>query len=128
MREVLGGAAQHRRAADVDHLDGLLLADAVAAGDLTEGIKVHADEIEWCDLLRLECGNVVRTVAPREDRSVDARVQSLDAPTEHLCDAGQLFDAVDVEPNLLLEEVGRAAACDELPAELGETARKSLQA
>src|SRR6266571_5104232 len=44
MGEVLRGAAQHRRPADVDHLDSLLLPDAVTAGDLAERIEVDADE------------------------------------------------------------------------------------
>src|SRR5205807_2813296 len=52
--EVLRGAAQHRRAADVDHLDGLLLANSVAARNLAEGIEVDADQVEWADVVLIE--------------------------------------------------------------------------
>ena len=65
--EVLGGAAQHRRAADVDRLDGLLLRDSVPRGDLLERIEVDADEVERLDPVLLERGDVLRLVAPGED-------------------------------------------------------------
>src|SRR5204863_2771844 len=55
------------------------------------------------------------------------RVKRLDAAAEHLRDSGQVFDTLDVESDLPLEEVRRAAACDELPAELGQPACELLQ-
>jgi hypothetical protein len=51
--EVLGRGPEHRRSADVDHLDRLLFADAVSADDLREGIEVDAHEVERLDGLLL---------------------------------------------------------------------------
>ena len=62
-------------------------------------------------------------VAPREDAAVDARVQRLDAPTEHLRELRHVLDRRHREPGLR-ERVGRSAARDELEAELGETPRE----
>src|SRR4051794_29670145 len=47
-------AAQHRRTADVDHLDGVGHAGAAARGDRAEGIEVHAHDVERLDLLLVE--------------------------------------------------------------------------
>ena len=58
---------------------------------------------------------------------MDRRVKRLDAAAEHLRHSGQVFDTLDVESDLLFDEVRRAAACDELPAELGQPARELLQ-
>src|SRR5262249_52642649 len=118
----------HRWSPDVDHLDRVLLADAVAPRHFAEGIEVHADEVERLDLLLRERRDVVVAVAPREDRRVDPRVERLHPPAEYLGRAGQVFDPVDVEPDLALEEVRRAAAGDEVPAEVGEPAREALEA
>ena len=63
--------AQHRRAADVDHLDGLLLAYAVTPGDVLERVEVHADEVER----RMSCSSSAVTSSSlsraRQDRRVD---------------------------------------------------------
>src|SRR5439155_22480694 len=128
VREVLRSTAQHRRAADVDHLDGFLLPHAVAARDVAERIEVHADEVEGPDLVLLERRRVFVVVAPREDRCMDREVQRLHAASEHLRDAGQLLDPLDVETDLALEEVSGAAARYEPEPELRQPARELLQA
>ena len=84
MREVLGRAAEHRRAADVDHLDRLLLAHAVAADDLRERVEVDADEVERLDPATRERLEVVGVVVPREDARVDVRVQRLHPAAQQL--------------------------------------------
>ena len=98
--EVLGGGAQHRRPADVDHLDGVLLADVLLARDGGERVEVDADEVERLDAVLLERGEIVLRVAPGEDGRVDARVQRLDAPAEELGNVGQLVDRRDREAEL----------------------------
>ena len=128
MREVLRRAAQHRGPADVDHLDGFLLAHAVAAGDFAERIEVDADDVERTDLLLVQVCDVVGVVAAREDRCVDVGVKRLDAPAEHLGDTGQLLDPLDVQADFVLEEVCGAAARDQLATQVGEPAREILQA
>src|SRR5207248_159402 len=124
--EVLRGAAQHRRPADVDHLDRLLLRDAVPGDDVREGIEVDADEIERTDLVLVQRREIVVEVAPREDRRVDARVERLDAAAEQLRDVGQRLDVLDLEPERL-ERTRGAAAGDELAARVGKAARELLE-
>ena len=125
--EVLRRAAQHRRAADVDHLHRFLFPDAVPPCDLAERIEVDAHEVERPDLVLVERREVVVLVAPREDRRVDGRVERLDAPAEHLRDAGQLLDSLDVQTDLALEKVGGPSAGHELEAGVGEAAGEVLQ-
>jgi hypothetical protein len=120
VREVLGRGPQHRRPADVDHLDGLLLADAVARGDLLERIEVHDHEVERQDLVLLEGRDVFLAIAAGEDPGVNPRVQRLHAPVQHLRRGGHVLDPVDLEAELF-DEGGGAAARDELAAELRET-------
>ena len=127
VREVLRRRAQHRRPADVDHLDGVLHARSVLRDDRAERIEVDADEVERLDLLLVERLEVVGAVASREDAAVDARVQRLHASAEQLGRVRHVLDARDVHA-VLLEERGRPAAGDDLEAELLEPARELGQA
>src|SRR5437763_7135487 len=127
VREVLGCPAQHRGTADVDHLHRFLFADAVTPGDVAERIEVDADEVERTDRLLVERRNVIGIVAAREDGGVDPGVERLDAPAQHLGDAGELLHPLDVEPDFVLEKVRGSAACDELEAELCQAAGERLQ-
>ena len=102
-RVVLRRRPQHRRAADVDHLDGVLLAHAPAPGDLRERIEVHAHELERPDAELVERERVLLAVGPREDRRVHLRVQRLHAPAEELAGPGQLLDERHAELVLLDE-------------------------
>src|SRR5258708_6816964 len=79
-----------------------------------------ADGSAGLDLVLFERREIVVTVAAREDPSVDARVQRLDAAAEHLGRFGDRLDTPDAQTELF-EVGGGAAARDELPAELGET-------
>ncbi len=51
VREVLRGGAQHRRPADIDHLDDLGFGDAAPARERRERIEVDADDVERLDPL-----------------------------------------------------------------------------
>ena len=75
------------------------------------------------DVVLVERGQVVRVVAPREDRRMDPRMQRLDASAEQLRDLGQVLDARHLEP-VLREMVCGAAAGDDLDAQLGEAGRE----
>src|SRR5437588_7127001 len=125
--EVLRRGAKHCRAADVDHLDRVLLADAVPGDRLAERVEVDADQVERLDLLLLERGEIFWTVAPGQNRRVDSRVERLDAAAEQL---GHLRDLLDPRHrNLHLLEVGaRAAAGDDLDAELDQALGELVQA
>jgi hypothetical protein len=126
--EVLRRAAQHRRPADVDHLDRVLLADPPLRRHLREGVEVHADEVERPDLVLVQRGEVVVAVTPGEDGRMDARMERLDAAAEHLRDARELLDALDVEADLGLQVIGRSAAGNEVEPGLRQPARELLQA
>jgi hypothetical protein len=115
VREVLRRPAQHRRPADVDHLDGLLLADAVLPRHLLERVEVDAHEVEEADSLLVERNQVRIHLAPREDAGVDRRVKCLDAATEHLGEVGHALDTRHLQTELL-DVRGGAATRDELPA------------
>src|SRR2546423_247658 len=115
-----------RRPADVDHLDGVLLADRAPRNDVLERIEVHADEVERLDVVLVQCGVVVGPVAARENRGVDPRVQRLDPAAEELGHLGQLLDRRHVDPELV-QERGRAAARHELEVELREAPCELLE-
>ena len=119
--EILRCGTEHRRPADVDHLDRVLLLHAVPGDDLRERIEGDDDEVERADVVLVERREVVRMVAPREDRGVDARVQRLHAPAEELRDLRQVLDPRHLEA-VLGQVVGRPAAGDDVDAELGEAA------
>ena len=103
MREVLRGCAEQRRSADVDHLDRVLLARVASVRGRREGIEVDADHVERLDLVLVERPAVFLAVAAREDARVDAWVQRLHPPAEHLGSLGDRLDGRDVDP-LLAEE------------------------
>ena len=120
---VLRRRAQQRRPADVDHLDDFRVLEPEPAGDALERIEVDADELERLDAVLGERSHVARHLAPGEDPRVDARVQRLDAPVEHLREAGEVLHALDAEARIL-QLGGGTSARDEPEAQLGEPARE----
>ena len=82
VREVLRRPSQHRRAADVDHLDSLFLAHAVPPGHALEGIEADADEVEALDAALVERGHILLVVGAREDSRVDPGVERLHAAAQ----------------------------------------------
>ncbi len=127
MREVLGRAAQHRRATDVDELDRLLLGDAVTCDRRLERVEVHADEVEGLDRLLLERAHVLLDVPPRQDPRVHARVEGLHPPAEHLRERREALDADHLEADVL-EQPGRPPARHELDVERRKPARERREA
>ncbi len=98
--EALGRGPQQRRAADVDHLDGFLLADVPPRGHALEGIEVDADEVERGYLVLPQLVEVRLQPAASEDPRVDPRVERLHPAAQELGDLGQLLDRDDVDPVL----------------------------
>jgi len=90
-RVVLGGGADHRRAADVDLLDALLWGRARGDG-VAERVEVGDDEVERLDAELLELPHVVRVVGVGEDPRVHRRVEGLDPTVETLGEARELLD------------------------------------
>ena len=126
-REVLRRGAQQRRPADVDHLDEPGLAQLGPVDGELERVEVHAHEVERLDAVLRERGAILRDVAPGEDPRVDPWVQRLHPPGEQLRELRDLLHAGHGEPRLL-ERGRRAAARDELAAELGEPTRERHEA
>ena len=95
---VLGGGAQHRRSADVDVLDRLVVA-AVGPGDGgRERIEVDHQQVDRLDA-------VLRSSPPRRCRAGRAgrrglRVQRLDAPVHDLREAGVVGHLAHREPGV----------------------------
>ena len=108
-REVLRCGAQHRGAADVDHLDDIALVELRAVDGELERIEVHADEIEELDAVLGQSREILLELAPGEDPGVHARVQRLHAPAEHLGEAGHVLDRRHRKPCLLESRRGPAA-------------------
>ena len=121
--EVLRGRADHRRAADVDVLDHLVVGRAAPGRGALERVEVHADEVDELDAVLLGGDHVLGVVAQREQAGVELRVQRLDAAAHDLREAGEVLDRADLEARL--GQLARGAAGrDELDAELGEAARE----
>ena len=68
--EVLGRRAEQRRAADVDHLDGVLLTHVLLGRDAPKRVEVDADEVERLDLVLASASRSAssRRVAPGSPR------------------------------------------------------------
>ena len=115
---VLGGGADHRRAADVDVLDAVVEGRAFGDGRL-ERIEVHHQEIDRLDAVLVHRRGVLLVAADRQQAAVHLRVQRLDAAVHHLGKAGELGDVEHLEPGVV-ERLGGAAGGDELDAVAGE--------
>ena len=121
--EVLGRRADHRRAADVDVLDHLVLGDAAAGRGGLERIEVHAHQVDELDLVLGGRRHVLLVVAQRQQPGVELRVQRLDAAAHDLREAREVLDRPDLEPALAQRGRG-AAGRDQLDAQRSQPARE----
>ncbi len=118
---VLGRGAEHRRAADVDLLDGVGQRDVGLRHGGLERVEVHHHQVDGLQLVLLEIRLVALVIAPSEQAAVDARVQRLHAAAEHLGATRQGLDVHHLEPGLAQRARG-AAGGHQLDAELGQGA------
>ena len=116
---VLGRRADHRRTADIDVLDGLLLAHPGVGDRLFERIEVHANEVDRLDPLVLERLHVVGQVPPRQQRRVQPWVERLDPSAKDLRRAGELRDVGHLESRVA-QRRGRAARGQDLDIEVAQ--------
>ena len=91
---VLGGRSDHRRAADVDVLDRLVVGGALRDGRL-ERIEVDHHEVDGADLVLLHRRLVRGVVAHREQAAMHLGMQRLDPAVHHLRKAGEIRDVAD---------------------------------
>jgi hypothetical protein len=121
---VLRRRADHRRAADVDVLERLVLAHVQARHRAFERVEVHAHEVDLLDPFLLERLEMSGVVADREQRRVELRVQRLDAAVEDLGRARQVLHASNLDARLA-QRFGGAARRDDLDPQRRE-ARSEL--
>ena len=115
---VLCCRAHHRGATDIDIFDHFV-AGRTARDGLGEGIKVHHDQIDGADPVRLHRSDMLGVVAHREQAAVHGRVQGLDPPVHHFGKAGQVGHVADGQARVS-QRLGRPAGRDELDAVCGE--------
>ena len=100
-RVVLGGRADHRRAADVDVLDDLALVGAGPRRGALERIEVDAHEVDELDVVFGGRAHVLGVVADGEQAGVELGMQRLDAPVHDLREAGEVLDRAHREAGAL---------------------------
>ena len=116
---VLRRRADHRRPADVDVLDRLVLGHVAARDRALERIEVHADEVDRLDRALAQRLGVVGVVAHCEQRRVQVGMKRLDPPIQDLREPGQVLDRPHLDASLLDRGEG-AAGRDDLDALLGQ--------
>ena len=79
---VLGGGADHRRAADIDILDAVVESRAARHG-LLERIEIDHQEIDRPDVVRAHRFGMRGIVADGEQAAMHRRMQRLDAAVHH---------------------------------------------
>ncbi len=84
---VLGGSADHGRAANVDILDGRVVVAALEA-DFLERIEIDDGEINAANAVCFHGRDVFRIIAHGEQAAMDCRMQRLDAPVHDFREAG----------------------------------------
>ena len=116
---ILGRGAHHRRAADVDVLDGIRVG-AVGFGDgLREGIEIHHQQVDGRDVVLRHDGVV--DAAAAQQAAMHARVQRLDAAVHDLGKAGIGAD-VDYREARVAQGAGGAAGAQQLDLACGQRA------
>jgi len=81
---VLRRAAQHRRAADVDILDGLFEGDALLGDGLLKRVQVDDHQVDHRDAVGTRLGEMGFLVATAQQAAVDFRMQGLHAALHDL--------------------------------------------
>ena len=119
---VLGGGADHGRAADVDVLDAVLVNLSCRDGGL-ERVEVDDQKIDRRDAVG-QHGRLMLRVRPHPQKAaVNGRMQRLDAPVHHLREAGEVGDLLHGQARVG-ERLMRAAGRDEGDPALAQRARE----
>ena len=85
---ILGSGTQHGRAADVDVLDGIFQRAFIFGNGLLERIQIDHHHVDGWNAVLLQCRNMFRKIAPRQNAAVHFRMQRLDAAIQHFGEAG----------------------------------------
>jgi hypothetical protein len=106
---ILGGSADHRRAADVDVFDGILESGALPDGRF-ERIEVADEQVDPLDPVGLHGLGMIGLVAQRQKPAMDLRMQRLDATVHDLrkaCDGRHVGDREPRGPQRFGRTAGR---------------------
>ena len=103
--------ADHRRAADVDILDAIIIGTARRDCRL-ERVEIDHQQVDGRDAVLIHCRHMVGVAAQRQQPAMHHRVQRLHAPVHHLREPGQLRHVPHVQPRLA-DRPRRAAGGDE---------------
>jgi len=115
---VLGRAAEHGRAADVNVLDDLGKADAGFGHGGLEGVQVHHHQVNRTQVVPGGGGLVLGVVTQVEQPAVHPGVKGLDPPVEDFGKPGELAQLGDGQPGQA-QRAGRPAGREQLRAQLG---------
>ena len=116
---VLRRRADHRRSADVDVLDRVFQRHAGLGDGLGERVQVDDNQIDRRDVVLDDGRHVLGLVAVGQNPAVDARVEGLDAPFQHLGEIGDVADADDRDARVC-QRLRRSARADDLYAPSAE--------
>ena len=119
---VLGRRADHRRAADVDVLDAVVVVGALRHRRL-ERVEVDHQQVDRLDPVRGHRRHMLGIVAQRQKPAMHHRVQRLHPAVHHLGKAGQLGHVAHRQPGLAQRRRG-AAGRDELDPARGQRPRE----
>jgi hypothetical protein len=117
MGPVLGGRAQHRRAADIDILDGLVQGAAGTRHRRLKGVEIEYQQVDGRDAV-FGHHRIVHAPATQQP-AMDFRVQRLDAAVHDLGKTGVGRDFGDRQPGLL-ERLVSAAGGEQFYLQGGE--------
>ena len=118
---VLGSAANHGGAADIDLFDGLFERDPLLCDRLFKGVEIHADQINRQDAMLGCLRPVLVVVAEEKQSSVNFRDEGLHAAIHHLRKTGVVGDFTDRDSGCG-DRLGCAPGREQLDAVLGEAA------
>ena len=114
---VLGGAADHGRAADIDILDGVLEGDSFLRDGLAERIEVHADQVDRLDAVFFQGFHMGGHVPAGQDTAVNLRMEGLDPSVADFREAGHFTDSNRPDA-LAFQKLLRSAGRDDFPTKI----------
>ena len=89
---VLGAAADHGRASDVDLLDGLPEGDPLPGNGLLKRVEIHADEVDGEDAVLLGLGSMGGIIPQEQQAPMHLGVEGLHSAIHHFGKPGEIGD------------------------------------
>ena len=99
----------HPNYADINLLDGFLATHVGTGNRSGKRVKIHDDKLNGTDVVLCEGLAVSRVSVPRQDSSVDSRVEGLDPSIQNLWETGPFRNPGHAH-TLCLQGTGRATS------------------